>query len=407
MQAIILAAGLGSRLHKVSGGKSKALLEVGGRPLILHQLEMLADHGVGPVLVIVGHQGDEVQQVIGERAEILLNDRFVETNSLYSLWLGRDWVKGPFMLLNCDLLCHPQVLDALLATKGNALAYDSTASRGREQTKVAVKDGRVVDIGKDVPQSGARGESLGILKFDADGGRALMKVADELIRDGREQSWVIEATRAISSQVPITGVNVAGIPWVEIDFPYDLDVARREVWPAIWRGRFARHALGRRMRWVAAAAVGLALIVGGWFASSRVGPASIDWDTVPATGAPAVKLTRPDGTQRWWQLSRGASATAEVGMTPAVIEARAVLTPAAPDSLRFVIGIVIDGKPYDWRVFTATRDSGVSLAKLPVGDRDRYELLLPPGRHMVEVSYVSGHAEHVLVRVRESVRRED
>jgi len=407
VQAIILAAGLGSRLHKVSGGKSKALLEVGGRPLILHQLEMLADHGVGPVLVIVGHQGDEVQQAIGERAEILLNDRFVETNSLYSLWLARDWVKGPFMLLNCDLLCHPQVFDAVLATKGNALAYDSTASRGREQTKVAVKDGRVVDIGKDVPPSGARGESLGILKFEADGGRALMKVADELIRDGREQSWVIEATRAISSDVPITGVNVAGIPWVEIDFPYDLDVARREVWPEIWRGRFGRHVLGRRVRWLAAAAVGLALIVGGWFASSRLGPASLDWDTVPATGAPDVRLTRIDDTQRWWQLSRGASASAEVGTTPAVIETRAVLPAGAPDSLRFVIGITVDGKAYDWRALTGTRDSGVSLATLPVGDRDRYELLLPPGRHTIEVSYVSGQADHILVRIRESVRRED
>lgn len=407
MQAVILAAGLGSRLHKVSGGKSKALLEVGDRPLILHQLEMLADHGVGPVLVIVGHQGDEVQRVIGERAEILLNDRFVETNSLFSLWLARDWVKGPFLLLNCDLLCHPQVLDLLLATKGNALAYDSTASRGREQTKVAVKDGRVVDIGKDLPQSGARGESLGILKFDAEGGRALLKVADELIRDGREQSWVIEATRAISAEVPITGVNVAGIPWVEIDFPYDLDVARREVWPLIWRGRFGRHVLGRRIRWLVAGVVGLGLIVGGWFASARVGPASIDWDTVPAAGAPDVRLTRLDDRQRWWKLAVGDSLAAEVGTTMALIETRAVFPNAASDSLRFVIGITVDGKPYDWRALTATRDRGAMLDSQTVGDRDRYELLLPPGRHALGVSYVSGHVAYILVRIRESVRREN
>ena len=43
MQAVILAAGFGSRLKSVSGGKAKPLLEVGGRPLILHQLETLAD----------------------------------------------------------------------------------------------------------------------------------------------------------------------------------------------------------------------------------------------------------------------------------------------------------------------------------------------------------------------------
>ncbi|HEU4720961.1 MAG TPA: NTP transferase domain-containing protein, partial [Gemmatimonadaceae bacterium] len=158
MQAIILAAGLGSRLHKVTGGKSKALVEVGGRPLILHQLEALADHGVGPVLVVAGHEADEVQKVIGDRAEVILNDRFAETNSLYSLWLARDWVKGPFVLLNCDLFFDPRILDRLLEESRNVLAYDSTSSRGREQTKVAIKQRRVLDIGKDVPASSARGE---------------------------------------------------------------------------------------------------------------------------------------------------------------------------------------------------------------------------------------------------------
>ena len=66
MQAVILAAGFGSRLKSVSGSKAKPLLEVGGRPLILHQLETLADHGIGPVLVVVGHQADEVQGIIGK-----------------------------------------------------------------------------------------------------------------------------------------------------------------------------------------------------------------------------------------------------------------------------------------------------------------------------------------------------
>jgi choline kinase len=159
MQAVILAAGLGSRLKPLTGGKAKALVEVGDRPLILHQLEMLADHGIGPTLVIAGYQADEVRRVVGERAEVLVNERFAETNSLYSLWLAREWVKGPFILLNCDLLFDPRILERLLEESGNVLAYDATSSRGREQTKVAIKERRVVDIGKDLPPSSARGES--------------------------------------------------------------------------------------------------------------------------------------------------------------------------------------------------------------------------------------------------------
>src|SRR3954466_6573988 len=124
MQAVILAGGTGSRLKAVTGGKAKALVEVGGRPLILHQLEALADHGIGPVLVIVGYQAAELRKVIGERAETLENERYAETNSLYSLWLARQWIKGPFVLLNCDLFFDPEILAQVIEEAGNVLAYD-------------------------------------------------------------------------------------------------------------------------------------------------------------------------------------------------------------------------------------------------------------------------------------------
>jgi choline kinase len=72
-----------------------------------------------------------------------------------------------------------------------------------------------------------------VIKFDEAGARAMLLTADELIRQGQEKAWVIEATRSVCAQVPVHGVNVAGAPWTEIDFPHDLDVARREVWPLI------------------------------------------------------------------------------------------------------------------------------------------------------------------------------
>lgn len=76
MQAVILAAGVGSRLQTVSGGAPKCLIDIGGRALIMHQLEMLADHGVGPVIVVLGYRADEVKAVIGDRAQIVVNERY-------------------------------------------------------------------------------------------------------------------------------------------------------------------------------------------------------------------------------------------------------------------------------------------------------------------------------------------
>ena len=198
MQALILAAGVGSRLTALSGGTPKCLVEIGGRPLIMHQLEMLADHGVGPSIVVTGYRADEVKAVIGERAQIVVNERYAETNSLYSLWLARDLIKGPFVLMNSDLFFDPKILDKLLRESGSALAYDSTSSRGREQTKVALRKSLIVDLGKDLPPTVARGESLGLLKFDEAGSRAIVEAADHLIGEGHEDAWVIEGSAQLS-----------------------------------------------------------------------------------------------------------------------------------------------------------------------------------------------------------------
>src|SRR5882762_5728873 len=162
MQAVILAGGVGSRLEKLSNGKPKCLVDIGGRPLILHQLEALSDHGVGPVLMVVGYNHEAIREVVRERVEYLINERYRDTNSLYSLWLARDWIKERFVLLNSDLFFEPEILSRVLEEPGNVLASDSTSSRGREQTKVAIRERRVVDLGKDLPPASARGESLEI-----------------------------------------------------------------------------------------------------------------------------------------------------------------------------------------------------------------------------------------------------
>jgi choline kinase len=401
MRAVILAAGVGSRLERLTGGKPKCLAEIGGRPLILHQLEALSDHGVGPVLMVVGHEHEAIRAVVGQRVEYLVNERFRETNSLYSLWLAREWAKGPFVLLNSDLFFDPHILDRLLEEPGNVLAYDSTSSRGREQTKVAIRERRVVDLGKDLPPASARGESLGLLKFEADGAQAMLGVAEQLVGDGQEKAWVIEATRAVCRMLPIYATNIAGLRWTEVDFPHDLEEARREVWPAIRRGRWGKRVHWKRTRWLVAGMAAIVLAVGGWFASVRVGPASIDWESVAPQAAPQVALPLPSGPQKWWTVARNDSLTAVVeGATALRVEFRLVLPPAHADSGRYVVAVSVDGRPHDWESYTATPDSEAVLDGRPVGDRDRLEFELAPGPHTIRVTLLAGHGDRMLVRIR-------
>ncbi len=393
MQAVILAAGYGSRLERVSGGAPKCLLPIGGAPLIEHQLEALHDAGVGKILVVIGHKADEVRAVLGHRVEFIENTRYSETNSLYSLWLAREWVKGPFVLLNCDLLFHPEILDRLLSKRGSALAYDPTSSKGKEQTKVAISEGRVIDLGKDLQPELARGESLGMISFDADAVHPLFARAHALIQQGAENSWVIEAVRSVCTEVDVKAVNMAGSPWVEIDFPNDYERAIKSVWPAIMKSRWKKTLHWKKTRYaVMFFFVCLFLSIGLFVGSYSAKEEPLSWNNEPLVGAQKVTLQRATGKQKWWLTERGRPLKATLeGPTSARVDVRLLMPPGTTEPGQYVVQVRMDGEPVAWESFKATpeKDDFVAGLEMVPGDRDRVRFSVPTGTHEIEVDLLA------------------
>ena len=233
MQAVILAAGRGRRLASVSNGTPKCLVRVGGESLIEWQLKTLQHLGIDRIGVVVGYQHKKIRAVLGDRCDFILNKRFDETNSLYSLWLAQHWVNGSFALMNCDVLAHRDIYQRVLAAHGCALAFDSSSGTDDEHMKVHVRNEVVHELGKELPADRVDGENVGILKFDRLGARLLFQETNWLIRSGAERDWAPAAVDRLARQVPIRAVDIADRPWTEIDFPGDLRVAAQDILPAI------------------------------------------------------------------------------------------------------------------------------------------------------------------------------
>lgn len=237
MDALILAAGEGRRL---GGGLPKCLREVGGKPLIEHQLEALSDAGVRSVTVVVGYAEREVRHAVGSRARFVSNPYFARTNSLYSFTLARTVMRGEILVMNGDVLLHPGIVRMLVPQRGSVLAFDSRAGNESEDMKVATRGDRLAEMRKDLPAERTEGENLGVLRLDRlASGRAFM-AAEWLIARGRHREWLASAINLTGRRHRLRCIDVAGLPWIEIDFPDDLKRAEREVWPAIVARRGAR-----------------------------------------------------------------------------------------------------------------------------------------------------------------------
>ena len=240
MKGIILAAGKGSRLNGTAGDKPKCLVELGGTTLIERQIGVLERAGIDDVVVVVGCQADRVRAVCGDAVTYVENSRFAETNSLYSLWTARALLYEGFVVLNCDVLFHPALLNDLLATHHDAallIAYreDGQPSFGDEEMKVKVLGDRVIDISKTMDPADADGENLGIVKFGAHSAPHLVATLDRLVAEGGLRDWAPRAFREFSRDRPLHAVGTRGLPWTEIDFPEDYQRAAREILPAIER----------------------------------------------------------------------------------------------------------------------------------------------------------------------------
>jgi len=234
MKAIILAAGKGTRLNG-RDLKPKCLFEVGGRTLLDRQVSALTEARINDVVLVLGFEAERIRRLCGPTTSFVINSRFEETSSLYSLWLAREHLLDGFVVLNCDVLFHPELLTKLVSSPfGDALLVDlANRQLGEEEMKVKISDGLVVDIRKDMDPAEADGENVGIVKFSPEGAKRLVDEMDSLISRGHERDWAPRAFREFATRFPLHAISTDNYPWIEIDFPEDYRKAQEEVFPKI------------------------------------------------------------------------------------------------------------------------------------------------------------------------------
>lgn len=235
MRAIILAAGSAKRLRPLTDDRPKCMLEVGGSPILDHQLAALAAIGVSQVVVVVGWHAETFRPFEG-RITTVVNEVHETTNSLYSFWLAGEHLDDDLLLLNSDVLFGRDLLDLLVACEApDALLVDTDASLDAEAMKVEVRDGRVTAMSKELEAGRSSGENLGVIKLSRAGARDLWQAAERAVKHGRLKAWLPYGIDAICRKREFVALSCGERPWIEIDTPADLERAEREILPRLVR----------------------------------------------------------------------------------------------------------------------------------------------------------------------------
>lgn len=231
MRAVIVAAGTSSRLYPLTKELPKCLLEIGGKSLITRSVETLKANGINELCIVVGFEKDKIINHLGNDLEFIINSDFEINNDMASLWYAKSFAKGkPFVYLHSDLLYHPGIIAMLELQKEENLYMVDKTSNDLEAMKVLVKDGAYVKSNKEIPLKESYGEWLGISKFSSDTSSRLFDVMDEIIDEGNLKCYDTFAfNRLVERGENLPVKDVAGLPWIEIDFPEDLARAENEI----------------------------------------------------------------------------------------------------------------------------------------------------------------------------------
>ena len=246
MEAIILAAGRGNRLSGFNpDGRPKCLLEFGGRTLLDRQLESLLNVGIARVELVIGYEADRVIEHVGKlgnRPEVAFayNPRFRQ-GSVLSLLAARDVLtsNSDAFILDADVLFHPDIMKHLAASRhANCFLLDGDFEPGDEPVKIAILNDRMVEFRKALADDlvyDRLGESVGFFRFDgptcAQIARACAQYDAEGLGDAPHEEVIRDVLLADPQRFAFE--EVSGMPWVEIDFPADVETAIKHVLPAM------------------------------------------------------------------------------------------------------------------------------------------------------------------------------
>ena len=239
MTAIVLAAGVGKRLLGFSDGRPKCLIEIGGKTLLGRLLEGLAAAGVPEAVIVVGFGEDAVRATIGNgpgtiRVRYLANPRYRE-GAILSLWTARAALDGPVLVMDADVLCAPAMIARLVrSSHRNCFLLDASVEPTGEEQMLLVTGGRVRNIVRGgEPGWEVAGESVGFLKLSAGAARVLRELLEIRVAAGQTGIEHEDTYPELLERVEVGYERVDGMPWIEIDFPADVERAEREILPRI------------------------------------------------------------------------------------------------------------------------------------------------------------------------------
>ncbi|MDH4224993.1 MAG: phosphocholine cytidylyltransferase family protein [Deltaproteobacteria bacterium] len=240
--AVILAAGMGTRLRSIAGETPKGCLVFQGQPLIERSLEALARWGVDRVVVVRGWQPQAFADLLEGRfqVEYAENPDYAVTGSMHSLFVAGELLKEDFLLLESDLLYEDRALERLQHSPQRDSILISGPTGAGDEVYVYGSGERIQRISKEILDGPPLlGELVGISRISIPLYRDMCTHYQVNVPFPSNYHYE-DCLSDLSGGMAIGFEKVEDLAWTEIDDPGHYRHALENVYPRLLE-KNARH----------------------------------------------------------------------------------------------------------------------------------------------------------------------
>ena len=245
MNAIILAAGLGSRLHPHTIDRPKSMLEFGGQTLLGRLIKTFQDSGINDITVVTGYKSEKINL---PNVNYVKNKFFRETSTLESLICAKEKINDSTIISYSDIIFQNNILKKLIETEHEiSIVVDKQwlkywKKRTTESVTDATesvcfnKEGFLSSIGQPIKNlDNANGHFIGLMKTQGNGSKIFLKFIEKQINERKKSLQLdpkldLNKLRIVDAlqDLTISGEKIETIlinnGWLEFDTTSDLEL---------------------------------------------------------------------------------------------------------------------------------------------------------------------------------------
>ena len=221
-EALILAAGKGTRMWPLTESMPKPLLPLCGKPIIEHQILALKKANVKKINILIGHRMNEISNLLENKVKDVEINFIIQNEQKgtgHAVSLAEKYINEPFFCLNGDTLINEKNLKFLSETKGEMAMMVTNVDDGRNFGVVETNNGIMTSI-VEKGISGKASINTGIYLFNKNIFKALKGIKKSIRGE-------IELTDALQANLVHT-VEYDGL-WKDIGAPWDLLTANEHL----------------------------------------------------------------------------------------------------------------------------------------------------------------------------------